>query len=234
MSDLHIGFKHSRAKDILYVLENNEFDRLILVGDIFDISNMMRRPYWDEYHTQVLKKILKIAKKKEVIYIIGNHDYPLIYLEEYTNKIAGLKIFREYIYLSGEKTILCIHGDQMDNTNRRLQGLGDILYSFGLWFNKYLNIIRRWFGLPYWSISKWAKDSVKNLIAKAFNMDNHITEYLDKYQADVLVYGHTHMPYVDNNKVNTGTFVEIATYIIEENGHFELFDLDKNVNEKAK
>jgi UDP-2,3-diacylglucosamine pyrophosphatase LpxH len=71
ISDVHIGFKFSRAKDAVSVLENVKFDRLILVGDIFDIQNMMHRPYWDEYHTAFLKKILKIAKKKEVIYVIG-------------------------------------------------------------------------------------------------------------------------------------------------------------------
>lgn len=227
ISDLHIGYKYSRASDIVDVLNSVEFDRLILVGDIFDISNMMKRAYWDEHHTAALKKILKIAKRKEVIYVIGNHDYPLNYLQEYTSKIAGLKLCREYVYQSGDKTILCIHGDQMDNTSRRLQGLGDFLYTFGLWFNQYLNIVRKWFGLPYWSISKWAKDIVKTTIAKAFNMDDCIQKYLDEHQADVLVYGHTHMPFVTDYKVNTGTFVEIATYVIEENGEFVLYDVDK-------
>mgnify|MGYP002624810842 CR=1 FL=1 len=61
LSDLHIGFRFSRAEDILYVLNNTKFDRLILVGDIFDIAQMMKRPYWDEHHTAVLKRILKIA-----------------------------------------------------------------------------------------------------------------------------------------------------------------------------
>ena len=225
VSDLHIGFKYSRVQDLLYVLENEQYDRLILVGDIIDIQQMMKRPYWDEHHTSVLKKILKLAKKKEVIYVIGNHDYPLLHVND--EKIRGIRFMREYIYESGEKRILCIHGDQMDKLSKRIALLGDVLYYTGLKCNKYINIVRRRFGLPYWSLSKWGKDKTKNLIHQTFNMDNEIQAYKEEYCADVLVYGHTHMPYVKDGVVNTGTFVEIATYVTEENGVFELKDLDK-------
>lgn len=227
MSDLHIGFKYSRAKDVLSVLESEKYDRLILNGDIFDISSMMIRPHWDEHHTAVLKKILKVAKKKEVVYVIGNHDYPLMHLEEYTNKLAGVNICREYVYESGDKRILCLHGDQLDNTTRRMQRLGDNLYAFGLWANKHINTIRSWFGLPYFSVSKWCKDKVKIIIAKAFDIDRLTGEYLLEYNCNVLAYGHTHMPYVSDNRVNSGSFVEIATYLTEKNGVFKLHDLDK-------
>ena len=226
LSDLHIGFRFSRASDILRVLNLEKFDRLILVGDIFDIAQLMKRPYWDEHHTAVLKKILKIARTKTVVYVIGNHDYPLYYLQEYTKKVAGLSLHREFTYQSGKRTILCIHGDQLDKVNKTAQFVGDALYNFGLHLNKYINLIRRLFGLRYWSFSKWAKDRVKKLIAKAFNQEAAIEKYRDEYSADVIVYGHTHMPSVTESVVNTGTFVEIATYVIEEDGIFTLYDLD--------
>lgn len=223
MSDVHIGFKFSRSLDAVNVLENEKFDRLILVGDIFDIQNMMHRPYWDEHHTSFLKKVLKIAKKKEVIYVIGNHDYPLNHLEEYTGKIAKIHLCREYEYESGGKRILCVHGDQFDSVSFKMQFVGDFFYNLLLHLNRYVAKVRSLFGMKYWSISKWCKDKVKNTINAAFSIDDKLRQ-LD---ADVVVYGHTHMPFVDNDLVNTGTFVEIATYIIEENGEFELKDLDK-------
>lgn len=226
ISDLHIGFRFSRAEDILHVLNTEKFDKLILVGDIFDIAQMMKRPYWDEHHTAVLKRILKIAKNKEVVYVIGNHDYPLYYLQEYTNKVAGLSLHREYVYKSGKRRILCIHGDQLDKVNKTAQFVGDYLYHIGLHLNKYVNVVRLTLGLRYWSFSKWAKDNVKKIIAKAFNQEAAIKRYRDEYSADVIVYGHTHMPSVTESVVNTGTFVEIATYVIEENGIFTLYDLD--------
>lgn len=223
ISDVHIGFKFSRASDAVSVLDNEQFDRLIMVGDIFDIQSMLHRPYWDEHHTAFLKKMLKLAKKKEVIYVIGNHDYPLYHLQEYTNKLAGVKLCREYTYTSGDKNILCVHGDQFDSVSHKLQGVGDFFYNILLHLNVLVAKIRSLFGLPYWSISKWCKDKVKNTISKAFSIDDKLRE-LD---ADVVVYGHTHMPFVQNDLVNTGTFVEISTYVIEENGVFELKDLDK-------
>ena len=228
MSDLHIGFRFSRASDILKVLNTEKFDRLVLVGDIFDIAQMMKRPYWDEHHTAVLKRILKIAKSKEVIYVIGNHDYPLYYLQEYTNRLAGLKLCREYVYKSGGQKILCVHGDQLDRVSKSTQLVGDYLYHAGLHLNKYVNFVRSAFGFSYWSFSKWAKDQVKKLIAKAFNMDAVLEKYRNEYSANVIVYGHTHMPLITDNVINTGTFVEIATYVTEEKGIFTLHDLDKN------
>ena len=222
ISDLHIGFKYSRAEDILTILESEKYDRLILVGDIFDISNLMRRPYWDEHHTAVTKKILKLAKKLEVIYVIGNHDYPLMELVEHTNKLAGISISREYTYESGGKTIRCIHGDQFDSVSKNWQIVGDALYNMGLRLNNVIHAVRSQFGYTKWSFSKWCKDKVKTLISAAFSIE-------DKLYAiegvDAVVYGHTHMPYIkegDITLVNTGTFVEIATYVIEENGKFIL------------
>ena len=224
ISDVHIGFKFSRAEDAVSVLENEKFDRLIMVGDIFDIQNMMRRPYWDEHHTRFLKKVLKIAKTKEVIYVIGNHDYPLFHLQEYTTKLAGIKFYRNYTYTSGGKTITCVHGDQFDSVGRGFQVIGDFFYNLLLHLNQWVGFVLKMFGIKYWSLSKWCKDKVKNTISKAFSIEDKLRN-LDG--ADVVVYGHTHMPYVTEDLVNTGTFVEIATYVIERNGKFKLKDLDK-------
>ena len=227
ISDLHIGFKYSRASDILDVLNNETFDKLILVGDIFDISAMMRRPYWDKHHTAVTKKILKLAKKMEVIYVIGNHDYPLMHILENTNKLAGIQIFREYTYKSGGKTIHCIHGDQFDSLSKKAMFIGDFLYYTVLKLNSVIHFVRSKFGYTRWSFSKWCKDKVKNVIHSAFSIEDKLLSIPD---VDVVVYGHTHMPYVKPGKVtlvNTGTFVEIATYVIEEDGEFELKEVEK-------
>jgi predicted phosphodiesterase len=68
------------------------------------------------------------------------------------------------------------------------------------------------------------KDKVKNTINKAFSIEDKLKAIEN---VDIVVYGHTHMPYVSDKLVNTGTFVEIATYVIEEKGVFILKDLDK-------
>ena len=65
------------------------------------------------------------------------------------------------------------------------------------------------------------------MIHSAFSIEDKLLSIPD---VDVVVYGHTHMPYVKLGKVtlvNTGTFVEIATYVIEEDGEFELKEVEK-------
>jgi len=181
MSDVHIGFKFSRAEDAVRVLEKERYDRLILV------------------------------------------------LQEYTKRLAGLKLCREYTYESGGKKIVCVHGDQFDSVTHGIQRIGDFLYNMMLHLNSVVAWVRSLFGLRYWSLSKWCKDKVKNTINKAFSIEDKLRGIDD---ADVVVYGHTHMPHVSDDLVNTGTFVEIATYIIEKNGKFKLKDLDSNWEKK--
>lgn len=230
MSDVHIGYKYSRAVDAVNTLNTEKFDRLILIGDIFDISNMINgRGYWDEHHTNFLKKLLKLAKTKEIIYVVGNHDYPLDYLKEYTSKIAGIQFFREYTYESGNKKITCVHGDEYENINPSVRKLGDILYHIGLWSNIYINVVRKWFNKPYWSFSKWCKDKVKTVISKAFDIEQKMGVAFSL--SDKIIYGHTHMPFVGNLFSNTGSFVEIATYITEQNGVLTLHNMDNKIEE---
>ena len=231
LSDLHLGFWYSRAKDILWVLENEEFDRLILVGDIFDIQQARKRPYVDEYHTKVAKKLLKIARKKDVIYVLGNHDWDIVHVLPYTKSFAGIKICKYYSYWAGiNNHIGCIHGHQFDNIPKHLAVIGDFLYIVGLRSNALLNRIRSWFGLSYFSYSKWCKDRAKNLIAKTLNIHHKQIAMCVKNDYNVLVTGHTHMPRIDEydgvRLVNTGAFVEIATYVVEENGEFELKEVN--------
>jgi len=226
MSDVHIGYKYSRASDAVKVLNSENFDRLVLIGDIFDILNMINgRGYWDEHHTAFIKKLFKLAKTKKIIYVVGNHDYPLDYLKEYTSKVAGIELYREYTYKSGDKKITCVHGDEYENINPIVRKLGDILYHMGLWSNTYINIVRKWFGKPYWSLSKWCKDKVKTIISKAFDIEQKMSVAFPL--SDKIIYGHTHMPFVGNLFSNTGTFVEIATYITEQDGVFILHNMDE-------
>lgn len=233
VSDTHLGFRYSRAKDLLRVLEQEEYDRLILVGDIFDIQQARKRPYIDEYHTKVAKKILKIARKKDVIYVLGNHDWDIASVLPYTKSFAGVRICKYYSYWTSRKGVPvhvgCIHGHQFDNIPRHIAVVGDFLYNVGLRANSLLNRVRRLFGMSYFSYSKWCKDKAKSLIAKTLNIHERQLNFCDKYQYDVLVTGHTHMPRIDEvgSKllVNTGAFVEIATYVIEENGNFELKEI---------
>ena len=137
-----------------------------------------------------------------------------------------------FCYESNGVQILCLHGDQLESISKSWHKVGDFLYYFALQLNTVINGCRKTLGMPYWSFSKWCKDKAKSRIASVFNMEEKLYEALSDFNADKLVYGHTHMPYAEREDKfsNCGTFVEIATYLTEENGLFTLNDIDKQIS----
>src|SRR3972149_12010529 len=75
VSDIHLGSDMSRAGELISVLDSWTFERLILLGDIFDDLNFkrLRRLHWD-----FLSYIRQISKRKEVVWVEGNHDEGLV------------------------------------------------------------------------------------------------------------------------------------------------------------
>ena len=75
VSDVHLGSRDCRARELLKFLESIEADFLFLVGDIVDFWSLRRSFYWPEAHNEVLRAILAMAKEgTRIIYVPGNHD----------------------------------------------------------------------------------------------------------------------------------------------------------------
>ena len=169
ISDVHLGNNKSNAKYLLKVFKEYEFDNLIIIGDFIDLTSLKRKFYWKEHHSTVIQKILKFSRKgKNIIYILGNHDHYLRFLiKEQNLNIGEILICDDYIYetLKKEKIYIC-HGDQFDGFIRIhpfIYLLGDYAYNLSFFINKYYNIIRKVFGLNYWSLSKYLKTKLKML-----------------------------------------------------------------------
>ena len=93
MSDLHLGSKACRSKDIIKFLENVSCYNLILNGDIIDGWALKRGSKWKEEHTKILRKILKLSESgTNVVWIRGNHDD---FLEPYISVVMGNISVRE-------------------------------------------------------------------------------------------------------------------------------------------
>src|ERR1700733_10044168 len=75
ISDCHLGFRGSKAKQLAAFLKSIECEYLYLVGAIFDLWQMRKRIWWDAHCNDVLRRILKMAKHgTKIVYIPGNHD----------------------------------------------------------------------------------------------------------------------------------------------------------------
>ena len=228
ISDVHLGNSNSQANKLLDVLKKYDFDNLFIVGDFIDMTYMKRKYFWKSDHSKVIQKILKLSRKnKKIVYIVGNHDYFIrSILVEGSIKFGEITICDEYIYQTekGEK-ILILHGDCFDGfiiTHPFIYWIGDKSYEISIKFNKIFNWFRSHFGLPYWSLSSFLKNKVKNVI-KFLNEYRKVSkEMIKTRECDSIMIGHTHSPEIILGEYyNCGDFCESCSYIIE--------DLDGNI-----
>ena len=114
ISDVHLGFSGCSARFLLDFLRSTTCDYLYLVGDIIDIWQMKKRPYWPQEHNDVIRTILGKAKHgTRIVYVPGNHDEAL---RDFDGLILGnLEIRREHVHttVTGRR-LLVIHGDEFD------------------------------------------------------------------------------------------------------------------------
>ena len=76
ISDIHLGNPNSQADKLLKVLKEYEFENLFIIGDFIDMTYLKGKFYWDQNHSTVIQKILRLSRKGcKVTYILGNHDY---------------------------------------------------------------------------------------------------------------------------------------------------------------
>ena len=66
ISDLHLGTKNCKAKELLDFLDTYSFEKLILNGDVIDSWSLKRQGGWGKLHSKVLNKILEYIDDKTV------------------------------------------------------------------------------------------------------------------------------------------------------------------------
>jgi UDP-2,3-diacylglucosamine pyrophosphatase LpxH len=82
VSDTHLGYEYSDSEkfkkflDSDLVINLSKSDHLVLLGDILEF---WRKQNVDAIikHEEILNKILRLAKKTNIHYIVGNHDYTI-------------------------------------------------------------------------------------------------------------------------------------------------------------
>jgi UDP-2,3-diacylglucosamine pyrophosphatase LpxH len=230
ISDVHLGSRHCKAEQLLAFLKSLRCEQLFLVGDIVDIWAMHKRVHWPQAHNNVLRKFLSMAKKGvKVTYIPGNHDANF---REFCGSEFGLIHIARDVRFETEigKTLLVMHGDELDfavRYSRINRWIGDAAYDGLMAVNRWINLIRRRLGLPYWSLAKWVKTNVAQADAaiKAYQLAG--LEYAKRHGVDGLICGHLHYPsMLEQGEVlyyNDGDWVENCTALVQDfDGKFQL------------
>ena len=223
ISDVHLGTSGCKAEMLLEFLKRYDADTIYLVGDIVDGWRLKSNWYWPQLQNDVVQKLLrKVRKGVRIIYIPGNHDE---FLRDYVGASFGnIEIAEKAIHVTANgQRFLVIHGDQFDVVvvnARWLAHLGDWAYDFALWSNGLLNIVRRKLGLPYWSLSAWAKLKVKNAVNFIGDFETYLSEEARKAGTTGVICGHIHHAADHDMKgvryLNTGDWVESCTALVED------------------
>ena len=230
ISDTHLGTRGCKAELLADFLARNSCSTLYLVGDIIDGWQLRRRWYWTHAQTQVVREVLrKVDEGTRVIFVPGNHDE---FLRDYCEReIAGVEIVHETVHETADgKRLLVIHGDQFDGViacAKWLAHLGDWAYCTALRLNDGLSYVRRHIGLPYWSLSAYLKNAVKNAVEYISRFENAVARAAEARGVDGVVCGHIHKAEVRQIGrvlyLNDGDWVESCTALVEDaRGNLEI------------
>ena len=232
ISDVHLGTKGCQAEKLLEFLRIYDADVLYLIGDIIDGWQLKSGWYWPQSHNDVAQKLLRKARKgSRVIYVPGNHDEFL--REFYGTHFGGIEVVEDTIHLAADgKRYLIIHGDLFDVVIRHarwLALLGNKSYDLAIALNTYFNGIRRLFGLPYWSLSKWLKLKVKNAVNFIGEFERTLKGEARRHRVDGVICGHIHHAVIREEDgltyVNCGDWVESCTAVVEHfDGRLQIID----------
>ena len=223
ISDTHLGTRGCKAELLRDFLAHNDCDVLYLVGDIVDGWRLTRSWFWPRSHNAVIDEILRKAQTgTRVIYIPGNHDESF---RDYAGlSLAGIELANDAIHETADgKRLLVLHGDHFDGIvtyARWLAHAGDWAYSLALRLNDWLAMARRRFGLPYWSLSRWLKDHVKNAVEYINRFEAAVAMEAERRQVQGVVCGHIHKAEIRQiGKIlycNDGDWVESCSALVED------------------
>jgi UDP-2,3-diacylglucosamine pyrophosphatase LpxH len=230
ISDVHLGTRGCRADQLLDFLRWHEAETIYLVGDIIDGWQLRYGWHWPQAHNDVVQKLLRKSRKgARLVYLPGNHDEFL--RDYYGMHFGGIEVAAEVVHVAADgRRYLVTHGDHFDlvvKNARWLAFLGDQAYTFALMVNTALNWARRQLGLPYWSISKWAKARVKNAVNYISEFEKTLSHEAGRHQTHGVICGHIHHAAIrsiaDVHYVNCGDWVESCSAAVEHfNGEFEI------------
>ena len=236
IADAHLGMpgddpgRSEKVSEFLRWLKG-KVSHLYIVGDLFD--------FWFEYKSVIpntsphvifeLYNLIQAGTK--VIIIAGNHDY---WLGPYISETVGLKKELDEVTAEHQNRKIYIHH-------------GDGLYPDDYGYRLLKKIIRNKFSIALFrlihpDIASWiaritSKTSRYYLAPpesgdKNANLFRNIADERLKEGYDAVIYGHSHVPMVENRRDGTlvllGDWIIHNTYVFLENGNFTIHSWESN------
>ncbi len=222
LSDLHLATRACQSEHLLAFLKAHDAETIYLVGDIVDFWRLRRGARWRRTQTEVVEELLAKAKAgTRLVYIPGNHDNELRRFAG--SNLGWFELRLDDIHVTADgRRFLIMHGDEFDVVMRKARWLaviGDIAYDIALGLNTVFNMGRRFFGMPYWSVSAWLKYRVKRAVSYIGNYEETLADAARQRGAHGIICGHIHHASVQTIGgivyINTGDWVESGTAAVE-------------------
>lgn len=213
-SDFHLGAHNCQSAIILKLLEEVKDNvlptkKLIIAGDLFDSFNIrLSKEEW-----KILGILRKLSNDIEVIWVKGNHDE---YREAKTvSYLLGAEFQPiHYIFKSGLKKILVVHGDFFDSF------IAD--HPILTWISDWIYWLLQKIDKTHY-IAKMAKHSSKSYLRSSDTIAKESVLYAKKLKCDIAISGHTHLALEKENYFNCGSWTELpCSYLTVAQGIVEL------------
>jgi UDP-2,3-diacylglucosamine pyrophosphatase LpxH len=242
ISDVHLGTKGCNAELLIDFLDHVDSQTMYLVGDIIDGWSLKKKLYWPPTHNDVVRRILKRARRgTRIVYIPGNHDEMF---RQFTGlSLGGVEIRRAAFHDTADgRRLMVLHGDEFDAVmlaHRWLAVVGDALYGLLLGLNRWINMARRRLGMPYWSLAKIAKHKVKNAVEFISKYEEVVARAAAARGVDGVVCGHIHTAeFRDFDGIeywNDGDWVEGCNALVEHfDGRMEILHWPEEIAKRAR
>lgn len=202
ISDVHLGTKGCKAQKLHRFLDSFTAENLFLVGDIIDGWALRRRHHWPKTHTEIIRRILKMSERINVVYLPGNHDeFVRPFLKE-DMQIGSINIVDSYEY----EGVYVTHGDRFDWTMRIPTPLLNFLAHI-------------WDYIPHSD----SQSSFTDIMYKWMGTERNIVRWVQRKGYKSCLTGHTHSPKIRDSYMNCGDWVSNCSYIVHhENDTWEL------------
>ncbi len=206
VSDIHLGSRPCRSKQLLHKLKSLTFKKLILNGDIFDDLNFGRLDHDDWALLSYFRELSHPKRPEEVVWIAGNHDGAANIL----SRLIGIEVYQEHAFDWRGKRCLATHGHQFDQYLVRNSFLSTLAASVYLFIQR-IDTERQ-------VISRFLKRASKAWMRNSQRVELGATSMGALEHFDVVFCGHTHRALAGHvGKVeyfNSGCWTDIPSSFI--------------------
>lgn len=205
ISDVHIGSKSYNGDELAVFLKSQEYDQLILAGDIIDFIKI------PTFTSKFINIFRSIDFSKEIIYVVGNHDINLTNLVGHS--LGNVRFVKTYEFEENGRLFRVEHGDRYEKGIVHLDFLMKLISIIHDWIDRKFDT-----DLAAWLVGRRVKKRKLRRIWDILKWNEDV---------DVIIMGHSHHPeaiiWVDESQsiktyVNCGDWVHHQSWVSIEDG----------------